>query len=108
MEEKLQMSIKVTNPDTIFAIRDDMNKRGIDTNKEWLDVVVQENRFTPIFEYGDTAIDIVTGFKGIVTGFENYYDQIPNRYLVESGTDRRWISETRLISYLDMLESEDK
>lgn len=102
---KKQMSIKVRNFDTIDAIKADMKKRSINTNAEWLDTIIQNINMLPKFNYGDTAVDIVTGFKGIVTGFENYYDQIPNRYVVESGTDRRWISETRLVLYL---ESEDK
>lgn len=96
-KNKNGMSIRITNMDTVELIKADMKKRGISQNKKWIDEVVHLIALESKYLYGDLVKDIVTGFTGIVTGYENYYDNMPNRYLVENGTDRRWICESRLI-----------
>lgn len=96
-ENKNGMSIQITNLDTVEIIKQDMKKRGITTYKDWMDRVIHLIAIESKYLYGDLVKDIVTGFTGIVTGYENYYDNMPNRYLVENGTDRRWICESRLI-----------
>lgn len=107
MMEK-HMSIKVRNSDTINAIKADMEKRGMKTNAEWVDTIVQNINMLPKFNFGEIVLDTVTGFFGEVTGFENYYDQMSNRYLVEDICDRRWICESRLKLFDELNESEDE
>lgn len=94
-----KMSIVVRNSLTASAIKADMEKRGINTNAEWMDTIIQNINMLPKFKYGDFVEDKISFFKGHVTAFENYYDQMPNRYLVEDEFNSRWICESRLRLY---------
>lgn len=104
-ENKSGMSIQITNMDTVELIKADMKRRGIATKKAWMDRVIHQITMHSLYGYGDMVRDFVTGFTGMVTGFENYYDNLPNRYLVENEKDRRWICESRLVRWK---ESEDE
>lgn len=53
------------------------------------------------FHYGQKVCDIVTRYRGKVTGFVFYFDKRPAQYLVESvdSTGRpieEWVDESRL------------
>lgn len=94
---KEELTIHVTNPETIELIEMDMKKRGVKTYKNWIDKIINLIGAKSKYDHGDVVVDIVTGYTGVVTAFENYYDQMPNRYLVENCIGNgRWICESRL------------
>lgn len=58
--------------------------------------------FESKFEYGDKAVDKVTSYTGVVTGYCHYFGKQPDQYLVE-GIDTTgrpisdWYEESRLV-----------
>lgn len=55
----------------------------------------------PRFEYGDMVIDSITGVRGVVTAYCDYYGMEQNQYRIEYKSEAgamecSWISENRL------------
>lgn len=53
------------------------------------------------YQYGDHVVDIITGYKGVVTAKCDYYGKRPVQYLIESidKTERPcewWVDSGRL------------